>query len=128
MARILIVDDDESDRLFERSILEDAGHTLYFAPDGAVALQIYREHAIDVVITDLHMPHVNGLRLIRELKDLHPDALVVAISGVSADQLDLAADLGAARTLFKPVLAPLLIDTVEAVLTAAEEADPWGRD
>lgn len=126
MGKILIVDDEESDRLFQRSVLSDAGHTLYFAPDGDVALKVYGEHDIDVVITDLHMPHVNGLRLIRELREAHPDALVIAISGVSADQLDLAADLGAVRTLFKPVKPQTLLEAVNEVLREARGADPWG--
>jgi two-component system, chemotaxis family, chemotaxis protein CheY len=127
MARILIVDDEESDRLFERSILSDAGHALYFAPDGEVALEVYRERAVDLVITDLHMPHVNGLRLIRELREMHPEAVVIAISGVSADQLDLAADMGAIRTLYKPVLPALLLKAVDEALAEADEDDPWGR-
>jgi CheY-like chemotaxis protein len=126
MARILIVDDEESDRLFERSVLSDAGHALYFAADGDVALKVYREHAVDLVITDLHMPHLNGLRLIREIREMHPDATVIAVSGVSADQLDLAADLGAVRTLFKPVTPTLLLKAVDEALAEADQADPWG--
>lgn len=115
MGRILIVDDEESDRVLERSILEGAGHTVFFAPDGESALEAYRIHVIELVITDLHMPRLNGLRLIRELKARDPDLAVIAVSGIAADQLDLAEDLGAVRTVVKPV-------TPEALLNAVAEA------
>ena len=127
MARILIVDDEETDRLFERSVLEDAGHTLFFAADGEAAHKVYDENSIDLVITDLVMPRVNGLRLIRELKEKHPDAVVIAVSGVAADQLVVAADLGAVRTLFKPVRPSLLVDAVDEALSSAGTGDPWRR-
>ena len=65
MANVLIVDDEEMDRLLERTMVEDAGHTPFFANDGEVALKVYEEHDIDVVITDLRMPNVDGLRLIQ---------------------------------------------------------------
>ncbi len=127
MARILVVDDDEMERLFERTILENLGHELYFAQDGEVALTIYREHAIDLVITDLHMPRLNGLRLIRELKEVDERVTIIAVSGVSADQLDLAQELGAVRTLFKPIEPEVLQQTVTEVLEdEARSGDPWG--
>jgi CheY-like chemotaxis protein len=125
MARILIVDDDESDRLFERAVLQDKGHELWFASDGEVALSSYKNHGIELVITDLHMPKLNGLRLIRALKEWDPDALVIAVSGVSADQLDIAAEYGAVRTLFKPVQPEALLKAVGEVLTEPEDPDFW---
>lgn len=129
MARILIVDDDEMDRLLERTILQDAGHELFFASDGAVALRLYREKHVDLVLTDLAMPNLNGLRLIRELRDLNPDVPVIAISGKSPEQLPSAEDMGAARTFFKPVDRDELLKAVEEVLEE-QEVDwerIWGR-
>ncbi len=130
MARILVVDDEEMDRLFERSVLEDAGHELFFAQDGEIALKVYRDHAIDVVITDLHMPRLNGLRLIREMREMDPRATIIAVSGVSADQLDTAQELGAVRTLYKPLEAEALVRTVAEVLArerVGDEPDIWGQ-
>jgi len=125
MGRILIVDDEESDRLFERSILADEGHALYFAADGESALKIYRDHEIELVITDLHMPRLNGLRLIQELKELDADVAIIAVSGVAADQLDLATALGARRALFKPLDPHLLVETVAEVMKELASDDPW---
>ena len=125
MARILVVDDDEMDRLVERMILEELGHELYFAKDGEDALGIYQERDIDVVVTDLKMPGVDGLSLIRQIRDLHPGAEVIVVSGLSRSKLEQAHDLGARDTLVKPVDHEALI---EAVTNAVQRAasDGWG--
>jgi CheY-like chemotaxis protein len=104
MARILFVDDDELERVYAQEILEPRGHDVAFATNGAEALEIYRaiDARIDVVITDLRMPRINGLRLIRELKEWDPKAEIIATSGVNADQLLLAEDYGARTLLIKP--------------------------
>jgi len=130
MARILVVDDEEMDRVLVRAILESAGHELLFASDGDGALKLLREEQLDLVITDLAMPGFNGLRFIREMREedfLHP---VIAISGWAADQLDLAEDYGANASLFKPLDGRELLKTVDAVLdrpSGEGEADPWGH-
>ena len=85
VARILIVDDDEADRIVLGTILERAGHQAYFAADGEEALSEYGGHAIDVVITDLQMPKVHGLELITVLRDLSPRPAIIAISGTGSD-------------------------------------------
>ncbi|MGD8318794.1 MAG: response regulator [Gemmatimonadota bacterium] len=125
MARILIVDDEETDRLFERAILADAGHELFFAADGEAALEAYDTKEIELVVTDLYMPKLNGLRLIRELIQKDPEALIIAVSGVAADQLDLAERMGAAVTLIKPVDADLLLQAVERLSALIGPRDPW---
>ena len=66
MANILIVDDEETDRVIEKTILEDAGHRVHFARDGQAALDVYADSPADVVVTDLKMPRLNGLRLIQQ--------------------------------------------------------------
>jgi CheY-like chemotaxis protein len=125
MARILIVDDEESDRLFERAILDDVGHTLFFASDGESALKAYRNHRIEIVITDLHMPGLNGLQLIRELKETDPLATIIAVSGVAAGQLGRALELGAAKTIRKPVMPSELLAALQEILHPDDAGDPW---
>ena len=103
MARVLIVDDDEADRIVLNTILERADHEVFFAEDGEEALREYGGHAIEVVITDLQMPKVHGLELITVLRDLSPRPAIIAISGTGPDQLDMAHAVGADATLVKPV-------------------------
>ncbi len=116
MARILIVDDEISDRILEYSILEDAGHELLTAAYGRAALSLYHEQTIDLVITDILMPKLNGLDLIFEIRQSHPDARIIAVSGVSRDDLARAAERGAVETLFKPVTREELLGAVKRAL------------
>ena len=89
MANVLIVDDEEMDRFLEARIIEDAGHTPFFASDGEAAMTMYEENDIALVITDLRMPKVDGLSLIRNILALNPEAAIIAVSSL-AQHLDKA--------------------------------------
>jgi len=121
MARILIVDDDDMERTLERTILEKLGHQLYSAVDGVNALVIFRAEDIDVVITDMVMPHIDGLSLIREIRRMDESVEVIAVSGVSRDELGLAQDLGAFETLFKPVDPEKLVEAVNTAVMRSQK-------
>ena len=132
MANILIVDDDEMDRLLERRFLENAGHTPFFAGDGEAAMTMYKENDIAVVITDLRMPKVDGLSLIRGLLAHDPEAAIIAVSSL-AQHLEQAEEYGAIAGLVKPVDSEDVIETIQEILEklpAPEEGpepdDPWG--
>ncbi len=122
MAKILIVDDEESDRLLAQAILARAGHETVFAEDGEEALQRYREGGIEVVVTDLHMPQVHGFEVISLLREDDDPPALVAISGTGQFQLQMAEALGARHTLSKPLNPKLLLDAVERALAEREEA------
>lgn len=116
MARILVVDDDALDRMILDSLVTQAGHEPVFAEEGEAALKLYREEEFDLVVTDLVMPNVNGLRLIRQIKELDPGAAIIAITGSSPEQLTRAEDYGAAVTLVKPLEPEILFQKVEQIL------------
>ena len=118
MARVLIVDDDEGERLFVRSILDEAGHDLFFAANGEEAMKLYFRKEIQVVVTDLHMPRGNGMELIEAISGMDPDASIIAVSGTGPEQLGMASILGAQKTLAKPVSPRELIDAVAAAMSA----------
>lgn len=111
--RVLIVDDDEVSRLVVGRALQEVGHEVAYAPEGEAALTLMRKRPFDLVITDLAMPGLNGLRLIREIRDLGDHVPIIAISGVNADQLLMAEDYGANVTLFKPIDREILLQLVE---------------
>ncbi len=131
MASVLIVDDEEMDRFLESTVVEDAGHKPYFAGDGEAALKVYEEHDIDVVVTDLQMPNVDGLRLIQELLGKHPNAAIIAVSGAASSKLPFAIQYGAVAALEKPVDPQDLMDAIQEVITnrgnvPSDASDVWG--
>jgi CheY-like chemotaxis protein len=125
MATILIVDDDEGERMLLQTVLE-GDHELRFAPNGRVAEEIVRRERIDLVVTDLAMPEVNGLRLIRDLREWGETMPIIAISGVAPEQLDLAQDYGAGIVLFKPVHKQQFLTAVARCLDGGQHWDVWG--
>ena len=127
MANVLIVDDEEMDRFLGSRVVEDAGHTPFFAGDGETALQMYKDNDIALVITDLLMPKVDGLRLIRDLIAHDPKVAIIAVSG-SAKDLDKAERSGALAGLIKPVEPEKLIERVQGMLDhlSGRGGDMWG--
>ena len=122
MASILVVEDDESlRRLFEQMLVR-AGYEVTIAADGAKALKLIETTVFDVMITDLIMPEMEGLSLLRELRNKKSPMKVIAMSGggrgSATDYLEMAKMLGAAETLPKPFTGQQLIDTIERVLKA----------
>ena len=70
MASILAVDDSASMRRMVNFTLTQAGHEVVQATDGDEALSIAEAHVVDLVLTDVHMPRMNGISLIRALRGL----------------------------------------------------------
>jgi len=87
---VLLAEDDESVRRMVRKILVNAGYTVLEARHGADALLVSREHQgpIDLLLTDVVMPELNGLRLAHILKQERPDTAVIFMSGYARDGVD----------------------------------------
>jgi CheY-like chemotaxis protein len=81
MASILIVDDEPDVAEAIQAVLEHAGFTVVVANSAARALEALQRQQFDIVVTDVIMPKVNGLELIRRLRADHPRVRVIAISG-----------------------------------------------
>ena len=106
MARILVLDDEEHMREAVRLALERDGHQVSEVSDGATALSLFRDQRMDIVITDLVMPHKDGAEVIRDIRKLSSTVKIVALSGrggicIKAN-LDRALMTGADRALMKP--------------------------
>lgn len=112
MARILIVDDEETDRLLVETILTRAGHETIVVDGGEQALRAYLDSGVDIVITDLKMPDVHGFELITIMREFRPPPAVIALSGTGPFQLHMAEALGAEWTLLKPLDPRMLLDAV----------------
>lgn len=116
MASILIVDDEETDRLGLAAMLEAEGHEIHFATEGNEALELYLRRHIDVVVTDMVMPGGDGLGLISALKNVAPNARIIAISGKSRSQLEASTLFGADKVLEKPIERDVLLGAVAELL------------
>lgn len=100
--RILVVDDEESIRTVLRTLLSRLGYEVSVACDGAQALEFLKTHVVDVVLTDLRMPNVGGLKLLESLQQSHPDVPVVVLTAHgSVDTAVEAIKLGAFDFLSK---------------------------
>src|ERR1700730_1001716 len=117
---ILVVEDDPIMREALADWLRGAGYGVRMAADGSAGLAAVRLAAPALVVTDIHMPGMNGATLISELKRHNPQVPVVAISGLfnSGHGLDAQAAiaLGAARALAKPFKRAELLSAVAELL------------
>jgi CheY-like chemotaxis protein len=127
MAKILLVEDDLNSQNLVRAILRSGDHEVLVAENGAEALEILQGAGIDAVVTDLKMPVLNGLRLIKELRGSGDSIPIIAISGLNADQLMLAEDYGANAGLTKPVDRKKLLDVLNQILedTRSDWSNAW---
>jgi len=115
---VLVIDDEEAVRAYLRLILEREGHEVWEAEDGAAGIDRVREHAPDLVITDLVMPRMGGLETIRELRRGYPQVRIVAISGFgNEDNMQLARSLGADHVWTKVDLRLKLLRELPALLS-----------
>ena len=120
MADILIVDDDDQLRQLMCKSLSLAGHLVQEAANGVEATRHLRVHVPDLVITDIIMPDMDGLQLIRETKTKSPQFRILAITGGGTTdpnlRLTLAQEFGADDTLHKPFGLNDLTRKVSALL------------
>ncbi|WP_263786177.1 hybrid sensor histidine kinase/response regulator [Salinibacter grassmerensis] len=120
--QVLVVDDEEFVLESAQQTLEVAGYEVQTALDAAAALRVMQKEAIDLVITDLRMPEMSGLDLIRRLQEQHPDLPIVAASGVADGRTEEALEAGAQTFLAKPFTAEKLEAALQEALQTSEEA------
>jgi two-component system response regulator FlrC len=107
MAKILVADDEEGLREFIAEALEDDGHTVARAADGAAAAELLARESFDLLITDLKMPRIDGLSLLRRARVDQPEMEVIMLTAHgSVDTAVDAMKLGAFVYLQKPIASP----------------------
>lgn len=122
MPAILIVDDDSMVRKMLVKVFRKEDYTTFEAPDGNSALKVYRDENIDVIITDIVMPDMEGIETISELRKINPDVKIIAFSGGGSlapdSYLKIAASMGARYTFQKPFDINELKDAVKKLLNS----------
>lgn len=117
--RVLVIEDHREQRELLRVGLQAAGHDVLTASHGHEALAYLNGHAVDLVVTDIFMPEMDGIEVIAELRRQFPRIKVLAMSGrPGVDYLTVAKELGAARILRKPFGMEQFLDAVNAAVAA----------
>lgn len=112
-SRILVVDDEESIREFLDIMLRKEGYEVTLAEDGARAIDLLKKKTFDLVISDLQMPQVTGMELLKHVRDNFPDLLFMMITafGTTETAVD-AMKMGA----YDYITKPFKIDEVRIVI------------
>jgi CheY-like chemotaxis protein len=117
--RILLVDDQPDLRLSLRFMLEHDEFLVSEASNGAQALERLAREKIDVILTDLYMPDIDGISLVRALGSLPTRPPIIAMSGWYAghkDALEAARTLGSDALLEKPFTRQDLVRTIRSLI------------
>jgi PAS domain S-box-containing protein len=113
MAHILIVDDEKSIRRTLAEFLREEGHKVVEAEDAEVALQRLRESDYDVVVTDIILPRVTGVELLRRIHATAPHVQVVMMTGEpTVETATESLRMGAVDYLFKPITKAAILRVV----------------
>ncbi len=121
MTQVLIVDDDPTIRSMMRLMLEGAGYETHEAPHGAIALERIARSRPDLVLTNIMMPVVDGISLVRQLRANPITAAlpILVISGLP----DAAALVGqASAMLLKPFVQDQLLAMVSSLIGAPDSS------
>jgi two-component system chemotaxis response regulator CheY len=122
MKNIVIADDSALARMFIKRCLEIAGlsdATFHEASDGKEALEKMKEVMADLLVTDLTMPNMNGIELLRHISAsprLSGTPVMVVTSAGNEEQRNELTELGASRILSKPISPPVIVEAINNIL------------
>jgi len=106
VAKVLVIDDDPAVRDVIARVVRREGHTVREAENGKDALRQFADDPADLVISDIYMPEMDGIELLRRFRETSPETRLVAISGGGAiaahHLLSAAKALGAVAVIEKP--------------------------
>ncbi|MFD1884327.1 response regulator [Paenibacillus wenxiniae] len=101
--KILIVDDQNGIRLLLVELFSNEGYEMFQAANGKEALQIVEQHVPDLVLLDMKIPGMDGLEILRHIKQTHPRIHVIMMTAYGElDIIQQAKDLGAMSHFTKP--------------------------
>ncbi|HSG67171.1 MAG TPA: response regulator, partial [Bacteroidales bacterium] len=101
---VLLVEDDRLSLMIYSEFIRKVVSDVYTAADGQQGIDVYREKMPDIIITDIMMPGMDGLEMIREIKKINSQVKVIMISGHSeVDYFIRSIDLGVDGYLLKPI-------------------------
>ncbi|HBD08588.1 MAG TPA: hypothetical protein DCZ69_10020, partial [Syntrophobacteraceae bacterium] len=128
MGNILVVDDERSIRITVKTFLEDDGHFVETAEEAATAVAVLQSKPMDVVLTDIILPRVSGVDLLRQIREIAPHVQVIMMTGEPT--LETASEslrLGAMDYLQKPVSKTEILKAVRNALHIKNLSDERAR-
>lgn len=122
--RVLVIDDDDLIRDTLLAILMKGGYEVEVASDGRELEGLLATFAPDVLITDIFMPHMDGIEVIRDVREQYSDIKIIAMSGLGHVEnaqgkpmmLEMAKGLGAVASIRKPFRPQDLLDVLDDIL------------
>ncbi len=125
MKKILVVDDEDFIRDNLERILDEESYDLYLASNGREALNLTKREDIDLILLDLNLPDIDGIELLKKIKDDFPHILVIIITGyASVESAVQALKLGAYDYIKKPFKA----DAIKLIVRLAIETQGLKRE
>lgn len=128
MAQILVIDDDDVQRMAIVHILRNQGYDVLDTASGQTALRMLNEQAVPLVVTDILMPDFDGIELIRKMRHSHAGSKIIAMSSggwADPDQfLGMAQRLGADATFAKPFRWDEFLGTIGRFLEPRKTSGP----
>jgi len=124
MSTLLLAEDDDASRKVYRALLESEGYVVVDVADGDAALDVLKNQAIDLLVTDVMMPGLSGIELLERARELHPGLRAIVITGSGTAEVALGALRNrACDFLTKPFHLKELADTVHDALSRNIEAE-----
>jgi len=116
--RILLVDDEENARIALSRLLTREGYIVETAANGFEALSYLREHDVNLIVTDINMPEMNGIEFLREVNRSFPGSNVIMITAYGGVESYIESiNLGAFEYINKPVKIEELKSVLERILS-----------
>jgi len=117
--KILIIDDSPSIREFVSDTLEKENYTVTSADNGQTGLDLVKENTYDLIISDIHMPQVNGIEFTRKVRTLEKHQftpILILTTEFDVEKKMEGIQAGATGWIVKPIVAEQLINTVSRIL------------
>ena len=113
---ILYVEDEEITAQMIGEILNDYCENLYFAPNGKIGQEIFKKKKLDLIITDIQMPIMNGIEMIQKIREEDKDIVIVCTTGSCEIELQKSlSNLNVHANIKKPININTLIDFVKSM-------------
>ena len=123
LGTIVVADDEALARQSVAEFLREEGYQVYEAADGQAALQLLDQFDVDLILSDLRMPGVDGLAVLQKVREMYPQTMVVLMTAyASVDTVVEALRLGAQDYLLKPLLFDDLLHKVHRLLEHKRQA------